>query len=195
MSIEKGIQILTSHGFRDVAELSSTEQVLTLDTKNKTLNYEYPTQILKYTSMLFFHLYSNQWIKQIALNESVNILPFPINVHYSHETEIMQLLASKEYHVCLEGNTFDNLSYEIADKIQQLSCTSGLFCVIQVTDLLNQRYSVEFPDSELQETRFLRDCTTQSVDSVAISTKYSNSVFICRKLTGSFAYVPFMVKN
>ena len=86
--------------------------------QNKILKYDYPTQILKYTSMLFFHLYSNQWIKQVALNESVHILPFPINVHYSHEMEIMQLLASKEYQVCLEGNTFDDISYETADKVQ-----------------------------------------------------------------------------
>ena len=195
MSIETGIQILTTCGFQNVAELSTAEQVLTLNLQNKSLCYEYPTQILKYTSLLFFHRYSNVWLKEVALNQSVHILPFPINLHSNHEIEIMQLLASNEYQPCLEGKTFKNVSNETADKIQQLSCKSGMFCIIQVMDIVNQSYSVYFPDSELEDTSFLCNGTTQNVDSVAIATKDANSVFMCRKLTETFAYVPFMVKN
>lgn len=196
MSIEKNVEILTSSGFKHISALHTSEQLLNVEV-NKTLKYSYPTQILNYTSMLFFNIYSNQWIPNLLLNESVQLIPFPLQMNINYESDILEMLNpySNEYIVGLTGGTFENVPCDQANKIQELSCKSGLFCIIKVTDLINQLYCVEFPDNEFVDTNFLCVDKTSNVESVAISTGDYNSVYICRKFTDSFVYVPFVIKN
>lgn len=195
MSIEKNVEILTSSGFKHISALKMSEQLLNV--QHKTLKYSYPTQILNYTSMLFFHVYSNKWIPKLLLNESVQLLPFPLQMNINHESDILELITpyANEYIVELVGATFENVPCDHANKIQELACKSGLFCIITVTDILRQLYCVEFPDHELVDTNFLSVDKTSHVDSVAISTGDLNSVHICRKFTDTFVYVPFVIKN
>ena len=195
MSIEKNVEILTSNGFKHISALHMSEQLLNV--QHKTLKYSYPTQILNYTSMLFFHVYSNKWISKLLLNESVKLIPFPLQMNINYESDILEILTpyADEYIVELVGATFENVPCDYANKIQVLACKSGLFCIITVTDLLHQLYSVEFPDNEVVDTNFLPVEKTSNVDSIAISTSDYNSVYICRKFTDAFVYVPFLIKN
>ena len=197
MSIEKSVEILTSSGFKHISLLHTSEGILNVDMLNKTIKYNYPTQILNYRSMFFFHVYSNQWIPKLLLNENVQLIPFPVQMNINYESDILEILNPylNQYSIGLVGETFENIPFDDANKIQELSCKSGLFCTIQLTDLVKQLYCVEFPDKDLISTKFMRVDVTSNVDSVAISTGDCNSVYICRKFTDSFVYVPFFVKN
>lgn len=191
MSLQKDVEILTRHGFKAASAIHTSEQLVIVDLLNKIFNYEYPTQILKYTSLLFFNVYANEWLPRLPLLESVKLFSFPLP--FAEEAPILELLDSQEYNVGLVGNSFDNVPMHKADKIQEIACRSGLLCVLHITDILNQLVRVEFPDDELVDTGFQCQGVMQNVESVAISTAAPHSVFICRKLTASLVYVPFLV--
>ncbi len=193
MSLEKDVEILTRNGFKAAYDIHTSEQLVNVNLLNKIFTYEYPTNILKYTSLLFFNVYANEWLPRLSLLESVKLLAFPLP--FTEEEPILELVDSEEYHVGLVGNSFDNVPMHKADKIQEVACRSGVLCVLHITDILNQLVRVEFPDHELVDTNFRHLSVMQNVESVAISTAAPHSVFVCRKLTESFVYVPFLVQN
>lgn len=193
MSLEKDVEILTKSGFKAASNIDTSEQLVNVDLLNKIFTYEYPTNILKYTSMLFFHVYTNEWLAKLPLLENVKLLTFPLP--FASEAPVLALLDTNEYSVGLVGNSFDNIPLHKADKIQEVACKCGLLCILQITDILNQLVRVEFPDDELINTKFQRLHVAQNIESVAISTAAPHSVFICRKLTESLIYVPFLIQN
>ena len=193
MSLEKDVEILTKSGFKAANDIHTSDQIVNVDILNKIFNYEYPTNILKYTSMLFFNVYGSEFLPRLSLLESVKLLAFPLP--FAEEAPIVELLDSNEYNVGLIGYNFDNVPMHKADKIQEVACSSGVLCVLHITDILNQLVTVEFPDHELVDTNFQSLSVMQNVESVAISTAAPHSVFVCRKLTESLVYVPFLIQN
>ena len=191
----KEFDVLTSNGFQSLASLQLQQKVLNLDWTNKTFTSNYVTQILNYVSMIFFNVYSSQWISRVLLNQSVSILPFPQPLAAQHTSEILRLLCPDQYHVALVGSSFEDIPKPTADHVQALACIDGIFCVLQATDLAKQLYQVEFPDSELFPTDFEQLGVEHGVESVAISTAMPYNTFVCRVFTDSFTIVPFLVKH